>query len=335
MAADTEFGLLASLLFYLSAGINHLLFFYFSYMNKSILISGATGLIGKHVVDSLVQRGDSIVILTQNISNAKIIFPHVNNFILWNELPSLYDKIIDGFINLAGTNLGAKRWTKKFKKEIYDSRINTTRAIIGLIQNMKNKPDVLINASGVDYYGSTGDRDIDEDSPSSGSFISGLVKDWEQEALEAEKCDVRVVLVRAGFVIASGSKALAKMILPFKLFAGGYAGPGKQFLSWIDIEDITAVYLFCLDNTSVTGPVNAVSPSTERMKDFSKYLGKALHRPCIFRVPSFLMKILFGEASDLILTGRKALPKKLLRAGFKFKYENALDSLKKEMVLGP
>ncbi len=197
---------------------------------------------------------------------------------------------------------------------------------------MRSKPEVLINASGVDYYGDTGDKHIGEDTQMADSFMGHLVNDWEAEALKAKEFGVRVACLRTGFVIARNSKAYKKLLLPYKYFLGGYAGSGKQYLSWIDIDDLIGIYKFCINNNSVSGSINASSPYPEIMKNFSKQIGKLLHRPAFFRVPAFVLKILFGEISELILTGRKALPVKLLQAGYSFKFEHAIDSLKKEIA---
>jgi uncharacterized protein (TIGR01777 family) len=293
-----------------------------------ILITGATGLIGKYLVKSLISRGDEVFVLTRDSRSAAEILPGIKNFAEWKNPDSLEDIKFNAIINLAGMNLDAKRWNEKVKQQLYDSRINSTRKVVELIRTMNNKPEVFINASGVDYYGDTGDKNIYEDSLSADSFISKLVYDWETEALEAEKSGVRVVLLRTGFVVAKDSKAFKKMVLPFKLFAGGYAGRGKQYLSWIHIDDLVNVYEFILDNPEIRGAVNSSSPNPERMKNFAKYIGKALHRPWFFPAPGFLLKMLFGEIAVVLISGRKALPKKLEDAGFKFKYEKAVDAIK-------
>ena len=298
---------------------------------STILITGATGLIGKQIVSALTQRGDRVIAVTRNSINAKKALPQINEFLSWNDLTLHSELRIDTIINLAGTNLGAKRWNNKFKQELYDSRINATNNIVELIKKMKYKPQVLVNASGIDYYGDTGDKEIDESAPCGTSFIARLVNDWENAALKAQSYGVRVVLIRTGFVFARKSKALAKMIFSFKLFAGGYAGSGKQFLSWIDIADIVNVFMFCIDNHSISGPVNAVSPYPKTMKKIAGDIGKIMIRPSFLRAPGFLIKLLFGESSELILSGRKAIPKKLTENGFKLKYEHAVDSLKKAL----
>ena len=300
-------------------------------MSTTILITGATGLIGSRLVSFLSQKDSDIIAVSQNVTHARKILPSAKKIIAWNELDSVANEKIDTIINLAGTNLDAKRWSGKFRKEIYDSRIESTGKIIGLIKDMPSKPEVLINASGVDYYGNTGDKDIDENSPHEDSFIGNLVYDWEQEAIKAKQYGVRVVCLRTGFVIAHESKAFKKMINPYKMFVGGYPGSGKQFLSWIDIEDLVNIYLFCIGNKSLSGGLNASSPSPMRMKEFSRLIGKVLHRPWFSPAPALILKIMFGGISSLILSGRKALPGTLLKAGFSFKYPDAFDSLSKEL----
>jgi uncharacterized protein (TIGR01777 family) len=294
----------------------------------NILITGATGLIGSHLVKTFISNGDEIFIVTRNANSARKIFPTVKNFVEWENPALLKDVKLDVIINLAGMNLDKKRWNDKVKKQLYDSRINSTKKLVELIGTMAYKPEVLINASGVDYYGDTGEKDIYEDSPSADLFISKLVCDWENEAMKAEEYGVRVVLLRTGFVIVKESKAFKKMVLPFKLFAGGYAGNGKQYLSWIHIRDLVRIYRYVIDNKQIREAVNASSPNPERMKDFAKHIGKILHSPWFFPAPRFLMKILFGEVADVIVSGRRALPKRLLDSGFKFNYENAVDAIK-------
>jgi uncharacterized protein (TIGR01777 family) len=293
-----------------------------------ILITGATGLIGHYLVKLFSSGGNEIFIITRNTESAQRVFPEQKNFVEWNNLDSLKHINIDAVINLAGMNLDEKRWNDKVKKQLYDSRINATRKTVELIGSMLHKPEVLINASGVDYYGDTGDKDIFEDSPAADFFAAKIVSDWEAEAVKAEQYGVRVVCLRTGFVIATDSKAFKKMVLPFRLFAGGYAGSGRQYLSWIHIDDLVKIYRYIIENKEVKGAVNASSPNPEHMKDFAKLIGKVLRRPWFFPVPGFMMKIMFGEVSDVILAGRKALPKKLIDAGFKFKFPNAFDAVK-------
>lgn len=293
----------------------------------NILITGATGLIGKYLVNSFSLRGDELFIVSRNSDSARKTFPDIKNFSEWDNLDTLRNVKIDVVINLAGMNLDERRWNKKVKKQIYDSRIGSARKIVEFISLISQKPELLINASGVDYYGDRGEEEIYEDSPPADLFISKLVCDWEREAMKAEASGMRVVVLRTGFVLAPDSKAFKKMVLPFKLFAGGYAGSGKQYLSWIHIRDLVRIYQYVIDNKQLTGAVNACSPQPVRMKEFAKLIGKVLHRPWFFPAPRFLMRILFGDVSDVILAGRKALPKKLVESGFKFKFSNARDAI--------
>jgi uncharacterized protein (TIGR01777 family) len=292
---------------------------------KRILITGATGLIGPRIVNLLQSRGDEPLVLTTNAVSAQKIFPGLK-VTEWKDIFSLKDEMIDGIIHLAGMNLGDKRWDEKVRKEIYDSRIDSARKIVELISVMPVKPEVLISASGVDYYDDKGDADVYEDSPPADNFIGHLCADWENEALKAKKFGVKAAVIRTGFVIAKNSKAVDKFALPFKLYIGGPIGSGKQYISWIHIDDLTGIYLFLLDNKNIDGAINGTAPNPEKMKDFSRAIAKAMHRPCLFPVPGFAVKIIAGGISELILTGRKALPKKIMNFGYKFKYVNAFEA---------
>lgn len=292
-------------------------------MNKTILITGATGLIGSHLAEAIIKRGDMFIALSTEPESARKKLPGAKKIIRFDEINSLADENIDAVINLAGANLGAKRWNDRTKKEFYDSRINTTRCIAELISNMKNKPEVLVSASGVDYYGERGSESVYEDSPPAGDYLGILTRDWELEALKAEQFGVRVVTLRTGFVIARNSDAVKKMVLPYRFFAGGPIGSGRQYVSWIHIDDITGIYLFSVDNRSVSGAINATAPNPVTMKEFSRDIGKALHRPAFFPVPSFALRLIAGEMAVVILSGRKALPRKIMELGHRFRFPDA------------
>ncbi|HJY63302.1 MAG TPA: TIGR01777 family oxidoreductase [Ignavibacteria bacterium] len=298
-------------------------------MSKTVLISGATGLIGREIVNSLLNRGDKVIIVTTDKPKAlKILSTRVSQFVTWDELNTLAGEKIDAIINLAGKNIGENRWSNKTKKEIYDSRILSTRKIVEMVKKMKIKPGVLVNASGADYYGNRGDEKITEDSPPGYDFLSGVCIDWEKEAYNAEDYGVKVVIIRNGFVLAKEAPAVKKLVLPFKLFVGGAIGSGRQYVSWIHIDDITKIYIFAIDNVSLSGAVNGVSPEPLSMKEFCKNIGKVMHRPSFFPIPSVAVKIIAGEMSQVVLHGRKAFPDKLIKNGFKFKFQNCLHALK-------
>jgi len=297
-------------------------------MSKNVLVTGATGVIGRKLVNAFIKRGDKVIALTTNAGSAAKVLSGLSNIVQWNDISSLYSQNIDIMVNLAGKNLGEKRWDEEFKKDAWDSRINSTREIIELIEKLKNKPGVLLSASGSDYYGDRGEERIYEDSAPAKDYMAKLCVAWEAEAMKAEKYGVRTAVLRTGFVIAKNSDAVKRLMLPFKLFTGGTIGSGRQYMSWIHIDDAVGIYLYAADNNSVFGAVNTTAPNPETMKDFCKSLAKALRRPSIFPVPSFAVKMAVGEMSQVILNGRKALPRKIMNAGYKFKFENAIDAWK-------
>jgi uncharacterized protein (TIGR01777 family) len=191
---------------------------------------------------------------------------------------------------------------------------------------MQTRPEVLLSVSGVDYYGDRGSEDVYEDTPGANTFMGKLCKDWESEAMKAQLNGVRVVVIRTGFVLAKNAEAVKRLAMPYKLFFGGTIGSGKQYMSWIHIDDLVGIYLYAADNKNVAGPVNAAAPNPETMKQFGKNLAKALRRPYWFPAPVFGVKIVAGEMAQIILTGRRALPKKILDLGYKFKFTHAIDA---------
>ena len=297
-------------------------------MKKTILITGATGLIGGYLSRAIVNRGDEFIAISTHPESARKKLLSAKRVLSMDEMDPLINWKIDAVINLAGANLGSKRWNDRTKKEFYDSRINTTHRLVELISNMKNKPEVLLSASGVDYYGERGSEDVYEDSPPAGDFLGTLTHDWELETLKAEKSGIRVVTIRTGFVLACDSDAIKKMIMPYKFFVGGVLGSGRQYVSWIHIDDLAGIYLFAVDNKDVKGPVNAASSNPVTMKEFSSGIGSALHRPSFFPVPSFAVRLIAGEMASVVLLGRKALPRKIIDVGYRFKYHDVDGALK-------
>ncbi len=286
-------------------------------------------MIGKSITDAITVRGDEfIAVSTRPAAASRSLRGGGKRIVSLNELYLLKNEKIDAVINLAGANLGSKRWNGKTKKEFYDSRISTTGRLVDLISVMPHKPEVLVSASGVDYYGDRGNEDVYEDSPPANSYLGRLTNDWEAEARKAEQFGVRVVTVRTGFVLAKNSEAVNKLVKPFRFFVGGPVGSGKQFVSWVHINDITGMYLYSVDNSSVKGAVNAAAPNPVTMKELAKKIGSILHRPAFFPVPGFIVKIVAGEMAEVVLSGRKALPKKIMDLGYRFSYEDVNKALK-------
>lgn len=301
-------------------------------MNKKIIVTGATGLIGIELCKALKARGESVTVFSRNIESAKRILGNEFSYVKWNyENPgewqeSLADK--DAVIHLAGANLFARRWTENYKKEILESRSISTKNLVVGLKNSHNKVKIFICSSGVGYYGSRGNEILTESSSAGNDFIADVVKNWEAEAAKASAIGVRTAMLRQGIVLSKKGGALAKFLPPFKFFIGGALGNGKQWFPWIHIDDLIAIYLFILDNAKISGPINVVSPEAVRMNEFAKTLGRILYRPSIFSVPEFALKILIGEAASTIVSSQRIVPQELIDKGFKFKFEKLEEAMK-------
>jgi len=238
---------------------------------------------------------------------------------------------IDGavaIINLSGLSIAGARWTESRKKELLLSRTQPADALVQALKGSQARPPVLINASAVGYYGHVPQEPVAEDHPCGSDFVSRLCSAWETAASSAQELGVRVVLLRSGIVLDKSGGALKRMLLPFRLFVGGPLGSGDQWLPWIHKEDEARAILFVLEKTSVLGPVNLVSPEPATMRDFARAIGKALRRPSFFNVPAFVLRAAFGEMADMLLTGQKVIPQKLVREGFEFRFPTLSGALK-------
>lgn len=289
-----------------------------------ILIAGATGLIGKQLTAFLSAAGHQIVPLVREQDQKGI---H------WSPKKGKLDpNAIEGFdaiINLAGENISSGRWTEKKKQRIRDSRVLTTRTLADAITKLKHPPKVWINASAIGYYGDGNDKIFDENSKPGKSFLSIVSDEWEAATKPAADAGVRVVLLRTGMVLSPTGGALERMLTPFQLGLGGVLGNGRQYMSWISIEDEIRIINFCLQNDKISGPVNAVSPQSVTNRSFTKTLGHVLRRPTIIPVPKFLVKIMFGEmGQELLLASTRVVPKKLEANGYEFLHPNLEQALR-------
>lgn len=291
----------------------------------NILITGGTGFIGRKLVQYLVEKGNNITVLTRNKNK---LSRDIKAILDVSEIENT-DKI-HAIINLAGATI-SKRWSKEYKQELIDSRVSTTKNIVSLIERLEEKPEVLINASAIGYYGSQGDRILDEDSQPNDEFTHQLCKKWENEALIAEKHGVRVCIARLGVVLGKNGGALKQMLPAFKMGLGGKIGDGKQYFSWVHIDDVISGFYFLIENKNASGVYNLTSPNPVTNDNFTKALGNVLNRPTFFPMPELIVKILFGEMGEaLLLHGQKVLPKKMQEVGFKFRHpkiENALQDV--------
>lgn len=269
----------------------------------NIAITGASGFIGRHLTTRLREQGHSTrAISLRSGSLAPDAFAGC-----------------DAVVNLAGENV-AQRWTASAKQRIFDSRVQGTRGLVQAIAQASPRPAIIISASAIGYYGSRGDEILTEQSAPSSDFLGEVVQKWENEAREAEKFGVRVVSPRIGVVLGSDGGALQKMLLPFRFGVGGRIGTGRQWMSWIHIDDLIELILFALSTSALAGPVNATAPNPVTNADFTRELARALHRPAIFPVPAIALKLMFGEMSEILLGGQRVLPQAALAAGFKFRY---------------
>ena len=293
---------------------------------KTILIFGGTGFIGRHLVHEL-KDDYKVIILSRNPDSHANIFPDKVSVVKPESLVDLFDEA-DAIINLAGENVGS-RWTDAKKRAIKYSRLDTDKLMTVAFNTCTNKPAVVIQGSGMGVYGfETSDEIFDEDSPLGTKGFLTEVGIAHEKALETLKDKSRLIYLRTGLVLDRKGGALPQMAMPFKIFAGGYSGNGKQWVSWIHIKDEVRAIRFLLENTKAEGAYNLTAPEPVRSKDFAIALGKALHRPSWFHSPATLLKLMMADMADeLLLSGLKIVPKRLLDAGFKFQFETIEEAL--------
>ena len=300
-------------------------------MLKKIVITGASGLIGTRLAKALINRGDYVYIFTRDIDNTKNIIPDAAEYIKWDyKKPDTWAEHLDNkdaIIHLAGASISGKRWTAYYKEIILKSRELSTKNLVNVINSIPCKPSSFICASGVNYYGDSGDQLLTEEKGPGNDFLADVCRIWETEAENVEKAGIRRISVRTGVVLSLTEGALKKMLLPFKLFAGGPLGSGSQWFPWIHLDDIVDIYIYLLDNNNLKGSFNACSPDTVTMDEFAKALGKIMHRPSVFKVPKFALTLAAGEAAEVITASLKVFPKKLMEVGYKFKFGNLKDAL--------
>lgn len=293
-----------------------------------VAIAGGTGLVGRRLSKLLLEAGHEVIILTRDEQQTN------NNihYVQWlkdDATPELYVENVDAFVNLAGVSLNEGRWTDEQKQKILYSRIESTDEIIRILQNLKHKPKVLMNASAVGIYPVSETTVYTEQATEKATdFLGNVVAQWEEKALRAQELGIRTCLTRFGVILEKGEGALPMMLLPYKLGVGGTIGSGKQWLSWIHAEDVARALLFAVENDTLSGPINFTTPNVKRMKEFGKSISKALNRPHWLPVPSIALKVALGEKSMLVLEGQHVLPEKLLNANFKFKFISVEDAIR-------
>jgi hypothetical protein len=273
----------------------------------NVAITGASGFVGRRLTERLRKLG------------------HTTKAISLRSAPRPEDLAgCDAVVHLAGEPV-AQRWTAAARRNILESREEGTRRLVAALRH--HPPNVLVSASAVGYYGSRGDEILTEQSPPASDFLGQVAQAWEREALEAEKLGVRVVRLRIGMVLGAGGGALARMLLPFRLGVGGRIGNGRQWMSWIHIDDLCDLAAFVLPESTLRGAMNATSPHPVTNREFTRALAHAVHRPALIPVPAFALKLLFGEMAEVILASQRAIPQAAQRAGFEYRYPDIAGAL--------
>ncbi len=302
-----------------------------------IIITGGSGLIGRHLTSRLLADGHEIIIFSRRPPAAPPSWAQGPPFQAWNPAdPAGWAPILDGsdaVIHLAGESIAGtgflpQRWTDARKARIVNSRVQTGQALVAAIEQARQKPQVFLQASAVGYYGqTTGDAVLDETSPPGNDFLGQTCQQWEASTAAVEAMGVRRPILRTGLVLSMDGGSLPLMVLPFRLFAGGRLGNGKQWISWIHMVDEVEAIRFLLQHESASGPFNLTAPEPLTNKDFSTLIGRVMGRPALFPVPEVALRLLLGEIATLVVDGQRVLPRRLLELGYRFQYPDAYNAL--------
>jgi uncharacterized protein (TIGR01777 family) len=296
-----------------------------------VLVTGATGLIGSALCDSLLSRGDDVVGLSRDPTRARAANPRI----IWHGWEPTLERPpadafegVDGVVHLVGEKI-SQRWTDEAKQKIIETRRQGTHNLVGTIAGLERRPSVLVSGSAVGYYGDRGEEIVDESAAAGGSFDAEVAREWEQAAHGVEAVGVRLALIRTGLVLDPGDGLLGELLTPFKLGVGGPLAGGAQYMAWIHIDDEVGILLWALDDERVSGAVNASAPNPATNRDFSKALGRALGRPAIVPIPGFVLDLKFGSELGAVLRGgQRAVPKRAQELGYEFKHPDLDEALK-------
>lgn len=294
-------------------------------MNKKIIITGASGFIGRALIKHLEQRKYEIIALTRNPAKTESKISNGVKWVLWDaKTGDHWWKHADNahaIINLAGEGIASGFWTSSKKQKIIESRTNSMNAIVDALANVRKKPKLVIQASAIGFYGNRGDEILNESSSPGEGFLAHVVSEVEEATAKLKTLAERIIIFRIGLVLGKRGGLIPKIIIPFRLFMGGHLGDGSQWMSWIHVEDLARITEFCISNEKVRGVINLTSPNPLQSKDFFKFIGENMHRPSWFHIPGTIIKNLFGEMGrELFLTSQKVLPQTLINSNFQFNY---------------
>ncbi|MGM9988755.1 MAG: TIGR01777 family oxidoreductase [Bacillaceae bacterium] len=291
-----------------------------------IVLFGGTGFIGTSIQQFFIKKGYEIIIVTRKPRESS---HNQLTYLCWDNMlkeEALLEKT-DVWINLAGESINSGRWTKKQKEKIINSRISTTNKIITLLSSLQYPPSLFINGSAIGYYGTSLEHIFTEEDTHGNDFLANTVTTWEEAANKANLLHIRTCYLRFGIVLGEDGGALPRMVLPYRFFVGGKVGHGNQWLSWIHIDDINHLIEHIIHTKSLEGPINAVAPNAITMNEFGKTIANVMHRPHWLPVPSFVLRLLLGEMSTLVLDGQRVLPAKAIESSFTFKYPSLKEAL--------
>ena len=297
-----------------------------------VVVTGATGVIGKALCHRLRERGCEVVVFSRNPEAARAIVPGAARYVRWSPAETgSWAEAIDGahaVVSLAGAPIIGKRWSPRYKGEIRESRSVGTRGLVEAMERARVRPRVFVSASAIGYYGLQGDDEAVETTPPGADFLAQVCQDWEREAVRAEALGVRTAVVRTGIVLNAEEGPVPRMLPLFRLFLGGPILPGNQPVSWIHLEDEVGILLLALEDERASGPVNATAPEPATQRQFAAELGRRLGRPSWLPVPGFLLQVAMGEVAIQLTGGRRVFPRKALELGYRFRHPTLESALR-------
>lgn len=298
---------------------------------KRVTISGGSGLIGRALVDELAASGWEVRVLSRTPRSVSGL-PRGSRVDRWDgrsvaQLTPLVDGV-DAVVHLAGETIAGGRWTAPRKRRIRDSRVGSSSAVAEAILAAASRPSVLVQASAVGYYGPRGDETIDEEAPAGGDFLANVTAAWEAASAAVEEAGVRRPIIRTGIVLSTDGGALPRIVLPFRLFAGGPLGSGEQWVPWIHLADEVGAIRFLIENDGAAGPFNLTAPEPLTNREFGRVVGRVLGRPSRLPTPAFALRLALGEMATLLLDGQRAVPRRLLELGYEFRFATAEAALR-------